>query len=80
MSIQKGHPISWATRRHTRSRSSAGSCPDFSSPIESPADARSLIRSYRNLLEDKGNGDTLWKELRASNVMGVTRGPLGREE
>jgi putative protease len=47
---------------------------------ETPEEARRLIQSYRNLLEDKGNGEILWKELRASNVMGVTRGPLGRDE
>ena len=47
---------------------------------ETPDAARRLILGYRNLLEDKENGDTLWRDLRASNVMGVTRGPLGREE
>ena len=47
---------------------------------ETPDAARRLIQGYRNLLDGKGNGDTLWRELRASNVMGVTRGPLGREE
>ena len=49
--------------------------------LNEPPDAtRRLVRSYRNLLDDKENGETLWRELRASNVMGVTRGPLGREE
>jgi putative protease len=47
---------------------------------QTPEEARRLIQGYRNLLEGKGNGDNLWRELRASNVMGVTRGPLGREE
>src|SRR5262245_30560392 len=47
---------------------------------ETPEAARKLITGYRNLLDGKGNGETLWKELRASNYMGVTRGPLGREE
>jgi len=47
---------------------------------ESLDDARRLIQSYRNLLDGKENGESLWKELRASNYMGVTRGPLGREE
>ena len=47
---------------------------------EPPEAARKLITGYRNLLDGKGNGETLWKELRASNYMGVTRGPLGREE
>jgi putative protease len=47
---------------------------------ESPEEARQLALNYRNLLEGKENGETLWRELRASNFMGVTRGPLGREE
>ncbi|RPH37688.1 MAG: U32 family peptidase, partial [Planctomycetota bacterium] len=47
---------------------------------ETPADARRLIQGYRNLLDGKGNGETLWRELRASSTMGVTRGPLGRDE
>ncbi|MBI3854080.1 MAG: DUF3656 domain-containing protein [Planctomycetes bacterium] len=47
---------------------------------EGPEEARRLVEGYRNLLDGNGNGETLWRELRASNVMGVTRGPLGREE
>jgi putative protease len=47
---------------------------------ETPEGSRRLIQGYRNLLDGNGNGDTLWRELRASNYMGVTRGPLGREE
>ena len=47
---------------------------------ETPDEARRLIRGYSNLLDGKGNGETLWKELRASSYMGVTRGPLGRDE
>ena len=47
---------------------------------ETPDAARRLISSYRNLLEGKEIGETLWKELRAFTFMGVTRGPLGREE
>jgi hypothetical protein len=47
---------------------------------ETPAEARRLIEGYRNLLDGKENGESLWRELRASNYMGVTRGPLGREE
>jgi len=47
---------------------------------EAPDAARKLISGYRNLLGGKEIGETLWKELRASNYMGVTRGPLGREE
>ncbi len=46
-----------------------------------PADAaRRLVRGYRDVLEGRSDGQSLWRELRASNVMGVTRGPLGREE
>jgi putative protease len=47
---------------------------------ESAEEARGLIGKYRNLLDGKENGDSLWKDLRASSFMGVTRGPLGREE
>jgi U32 family peptidase len=47
---------------------------------EAPEAARKLISSYRNLLDGNEIGETLWKELRASNYMGVTRGPLGRDE
>jgi putative protease len=47
---------------------------------ETPEAARRLISRYRNLLDGKEIGDSLWKELRASSFMGVTRGPLGREE
>jgi putative protease len=47
---------------------------------ETPEVARRLISSHRNLLDGKEIGETLWKELRASSYMGVTRGPLGREE
>jgi putative protease len=47
---------------------------------EAPEAARKLISGYRNLLDGKEIGETLWKELRASNYMGITRGPLGREE
>jgi NAD(P)H-flavin reductase len=45
---------------------------------EAPEAARSLIRSYTDLLEGRGDGDRLWRDLRASNLLGVTRGPLGR--
>jgi putative protease len=46
---------------------------------ESPAAARKLIRDYRNVLQGKTDGQSLWKELNASNTFGVTRGPLSRE-
>ncbi len=43
-------------------------------------EARRLLRSYRDVLEGRSDGQGLWKELRALNIMGVTRGPLGRDE
>lgn len=43
---------------------------------DAPA-ARRLVRRYRDLLEGRADGRDLWKELRASSVLGVTRGPLG---
>lgn len=39
-----------------------------------------LLRKYSEVLGGQGDGERLWKELRASNVLGVTRGPLGRGE
>ena len=45
-----------------------------------PEETRRLIRGYRDVLEGKNDGRALWRELRASNTMGVTRGPLGRDE
>lgn len=44
---------------------------------EDAAAARRLVRGYRELLEGRADGHVLWKELRASSVLGVTRGPLG---
>ncbi|MBI4616669.1 MAG: U32 family peptidase [Planctomycetes bacterium] len=46
---------------------------------EDAAGARRLVNAYREVLDGARDGETLWRELRASNVMGVTRGPLGRE-
>ncbi|HLY09169.1 MAG TPA: U32 family peptidase [Planctomycetota bacterium] len=45
---------------------------------ESGEEAQQLLGGYRRVLEGRGDGERLWKELRASNVLGVTRGPLGR--
>jgi putative protease len=47
---------------------------------ETPGETKKLIGSYRGVLEGGEDGEKLWKELRASNVLGVTRGPLGRGE
>jgi putative protease len=44
---------------------------------EDASAARRLVRAYRELLAGRGDGHVLWKELRASSVLGVTRGPLG---
>ena len=43
-------------------------------------EAAPLLRPYLDLLAGRRDGRTLWRELRASGTMGVTRGPLGREE
>jgi putative protease len=48
--------------------------------LHAPDEARRLIRGYRDVLEGRGDGQSLWKELRSASVMGVTRGPLGRDE
>ena len=48
-----------------------------------PAERPKVAERYRGaprLNINPENGETLWRELRASNVMGVTRGPLGRDE
>ncbi|HZN60963.1 MAG TPA: DUF3656 domain-containing protein [Planctomycetota bacterium] len=44
---------------------------------ESPKEAVTLIASYQDLLSGRRDGATLWRELKASDVVGVTRGPLG---
>ncbi len=47
---------------------------------EDRAATRRLLRGYRDVLEGRNDGRTLWQELRASNELGVTRGPLGRDD
>jgi putative protease len=44
---------------------------------EGAEEARKLLRAYRDVLGGQGDGERLWKDLRASNLLGVTRGPLG---
>jgi putative protease len=44
---------------------------------QGPEETRRLIRGYQDVLEGRGDGQSLWKDLRASSFMGVTRGPLG---
>ncbi len=46
---------------------------------ESGEEAARIATAYRDLLEGRRDGATLWRELKASNVVGVTRGPLGRD-
>jgi putative protease len=48
--------------------------------LQTPDETRRLLRGYRDVLEGRSDGQALWKELRASSFMGVTRGPLGRED
>ena len=48
--------------------------------LHAPAEARGLIRGYRDVIEGRADGRSLWKDLRASSFMGVTRGPLGRPD
>jgi putative protease len=47
---------------------------------EKSDEVRRLVRGYRDVLEGRADGQALWRELRASSVLGVTRGPLGRDE
>ena len=48
--------------------------------VEPAKEAASLIQAYRSLLEGRRDGATLWRELKASDAVGVTRGPLGRPD
>jgi putative protease len=48
--------------------------------LEGAEATRRLLRGYRDVVHGRSDGQTLWKELRASTQMGVTRGPLGRPE
>jgi putative protease len=43
---------------------------------DSPATVERTIRLYREVIEGKREGKALWRELKASNQYGVTRGPL----
>jgi putative protease len=44
---------------------------------EGPEGVKRLLEGYRGVLQGKTDGERLWKDLRASNLLGVTRGPLG---
>lgn len=48
--------------------------------LHPPDEARRLIRAYRDVIDGRNDGQTLWREMNALNFMGVTRGPLGRTE
>lgn len=48
--------------------------------LQAPAEAVKLARAYADLLAGRRDGATLWRELSALDVLGVTRGPLGRED
>ena len=43
---------------------------------ETSADAEKTIRAYQALLRGERDGKTLWRDLRAQNQIGVTRGTL----
>jgi putative protease len=47
---------------------------------EGPEGVKRLLDGYRGLLQGRGDGERLWKDLRATHTLGVTRGPLGRGE
>jgi len=47
---------------------------------EGAADVKRLLDGYQGVLEGRGDGERLWKDLKAVNILGVTRGPLGRGE
>ena len=48
--------------------------------LQGAEDAAALIRGYRDILEGRADGQGLWRRLNAVSVLGVTRGPLGRDE
>lgn len=43
---------------------------------ESPEEARRAITAYRQVIDGEREGGSLWKELRASSKLGVTKGSL----
>jgi len=48
--------------------------------LHGPDESRRLIRGYRDVIDGRSDGQALWRELNASNFVGVTRGPLARED
>jgi len=47
---------------------------------EGADDVKRLLDGYKGVLGGRGDGERLWKDLKAVNILGVTRGPLGRGE
>jgi U32 family peptidase len=45
---------------------------------ESPEDLTRLVQGYQRLLRGEISGETLWREFKLINQLGVTRGQLGR--
>ncbi len=43
---------------------------------DAPGAVERTIRLYREAISGQRDGKTLWRELKASNQYGVTRGPL----
>jgi U32 family peptidase len=43
---------------------------------DTPAAVRRTIMLYREVIAGERDGKSLWRELKASNQYGVTRGPL----
>jgi putative protease len=47
---------------------------------ETPEQVKLMILRYRQLLQGEISGARLWRELKASNQLGVTRGQIGGSE
>ncbi|MGE3311381.1 MAG: DUF3656 domain-containing protein [Limisphaerales bacterium] len=45
---------------------------------ETPDDVTRLVAAYRRLLRGEVSGETLWREFKLINQLGVTRGQMGR--
>jgi U32 family peptidase len=47
---------------------------------ESPAQVKDAIAKYNQLLKGQISGEQIWRDLRAMNQLGVTRGQLGKSD
>ena len=47
---------------------------------ESPAQVKTLIQRYRQLLANEVTGTQIWRELKLQSQLGVTRGPMANSE